>query len=45
VTGWRKSHGWRRRNLDTGLCNADRLGKKHPCREKAADCTTNPGTA
>src|SRR4029077_1284613 len=30
VTGWRKSHGWRKRNLDTGLCNANRLGKKHP---------------
>ena len=41
----RKRHGWRRRGLDAGICNADRLGKKHPCREEAAHCTTNSGTA
>lgn len=41
----RKGHGWRRRSLDAGMCNADRLGKKHCCREKAADCTTKSGTA
>jgi hypothetical protein len=45
VIGLRKRHGWRRRGLDAGMCNADRLGKKHPCREKATDCTTNSGTA
>lgn len=36
----RKCHGRRRRGLDAGICNADCLGKKHPCREEAADCTT-----
>jgi hypothetical protein len=45
VIGLPKGHGWRRRSLDAGLCNANRLGEKHPCREKAADCTTNSGTA
>jgi hypothetical protein len=33
----RKGHGWRSRGLNAGLGNADRLGEKHPCREKAAD--------
>ena len=41
----RKRHSRRRRGLDAGICNADRLGKKHPCREEAADCTTNSETA
>ncbi|MEK6212020.1 MAG: hypothetical protein AABM64_16900 [Pseudomonadota bacterium] len=41
----RKGHGWRLRSLGAGLCNADRLGEKRPCYEKAADCTTNPETA
>ena len=41
----RKGHGWRTRSLDARLCYADRLGEKHRCREKTADCTTNPGTA
>ena len=45
VIGLCKGHGWRRRSLDTGMCKADRLGEKHPCREKAADFTTNSGTA
>lgn len=38
-------HGWRGRGLNAGMSNADRLGKKHPHRQNAADCTTNPGTA
>ena len=41
----RKRHGWRQRSPDAGLCNADRLGEKHPCHKKAADCATNSGTA
>ena len=45
VIALRKRHGRRRRGLDAGICNADCLGKKHPCREEAADCTTNCGTA
>ena len=45
VIALRKRHGRRRRGLDAGICNADRLGKKHPCREEAADCTTNSETA
>ncbi|MGH8760642.1 MAG: hypothetical protein ACREVW_14210 [Burkholderiales bacterium] len=40
-----KGHGRRLSGLDAGLCNADRLGEKHPCRKKAADCTTKSGTA
>ena len=40
-----KGHGRRLSGLDAGLCNADRLGEKHRCRDKAADCTTNPETA
>jgi len=40
-----KSHGRRLSGLDAGLCNADRLGEKHCCREKLADCTTKSGTA
>ena len=28
----RKGHGWRLRSLGAGLCNADRLGEKHRCR-------------
>ena len=38
----RKRHRWRRRSLEAGMRNADRLGEKHPCHENAADCTTNP---
>ena len=45
VIGLCKSHGRRRRGLDAGLGNPDRLGKKHPRREKAADCAANCGTA
>ena len=45
VIALRKRHGRRRRGLDAGICNADRLGKKHPRREEAADCTTNSETA
>jgi hypothetical protein len=45
VFGLRKGHGWRMRRLEAGLCHANRLGEKHPYREKAADCTTNSGTA
>ena len=33
----RKGHGWRLCSLHAGLCDADRLGEKHPCREKPAD--------
>ncbi len=40
----RKGHGWRLPSLGAGLCNADRLGEKHRCRDKAADCTTNSRT-
>ena len=40
-----KGHGWRSRSLNAGLCNADRLGEKHPCRKKTADCTTKSRTA
>ena len=40
-----KRHGWRGHGPDAGMRNADRLGKEHPCREKAADCTTSSGTA
>ena len=45
VIGLRESHGWRMRSLYAGLCNPDRLGEKHPRREKAADCAANCGTA
>jgi hypothetical protein len=41
----RKDHDWRMRSRNASLCNANRLGEKHPCREKVADCTTNSGTA
>ena len=41
VIGLCKSHGRRRRGLDAGLGNPDRLGKKHPRRKKAADCAAN----
>ena len=41
----RKRHSWRLSSLDARLCNADRLGEKHPCRENAADYTTKSGTA
>jgi hypothetical protein len=41
----REGHGWRGCGPDAGMRNADRLGKEHPCREKAADCTTSSGTA
>ena len=44
VIGLRESHGRRRRSLYTRLCNPDRLGKKHPRREKAADRAANCGT-
>lgn len=40
----RKRHGWRLRSLDARLCNADRLGEKHRCRDETADCTTNSRT-
>jgi hypothetical protein len=40
----RKRHSWRLSSLDARLCNADRLGEKHPRREKTADCTTKSGT-
>jgi hypothetical protein len=45
VINLREGHGWRRRSLDTRLCNPDHLGKEHPCREKAADCAANCWTA
>ena len=41
----RKGHRCRLRSLDAGLCDAERLSEKHPCRKKAADCKTNSGTA
>ena len=45
VIALRKRHGRRRRGLNAGICDADCLGKKHPCREEAADCTTSSKTA
>lgn len=45
VIGLCKSHGRRRRGRDAGLGNPDRLGKKHPRGENAADCAANCGTA
>lgn len=39
-----KGHGRRLSGLDAGLCNADRLGEKHRCRDEAADCKTNSRT-
>jgi hypothetical protein len=45
VIGLCKGHGWRMRHLEAGLCYANRLGEKHPRRQKTADCTTNSGTA
>ena len=37
VIALRKSHVYRRRDGDARLCHADRLGKKHPGHEQAAD--------
>lgn len=41
----RKGHSWRLHNLDTGLCDADRLGEKHRRRNYAANRTTKSETA
>ena len=45
VIALRKSHVGRRRDGDARLCHANRLGKKHPGHEQAAECATNSGTA
>ena len=37
VIALRKRHAGRRRNGDARLCHPDRLGKKHPGHEQAAD--------